>query len=142
MDPLAFLAIFTALAMGGIVKGATGAGAPLAAIPVIAAFFDVRLAVMVMAAPNFLSNCWQLWQFRSHALPGRFPWIFAGGGALGCIAGTVLLASLPERWLVLTVALSVAGDSKGWRVAPTRDAAAIHAAVAKAFAGTKDELDV
>lgn len=108
VDPLAILAIFTALAMGGIVKGATGAGAPVAAIPVIAALFDVRLAVMVMAAPNLLSNCWQLWQFRAHRLPGSFPWIFAGGAALGCIGGTLLLASLPERWLVLTVALCVA----------------------------------
>ena len=42
-DPLSLLAIALTVAMGGILKGATGAGAPIIAVPVIAAFYDVRV---------------------------------------------------------------------------------------------------
>lgn len=107
LDPVAVLAIFVALALGGIVKGATGAGAPVVAVPVIAAFYDVRLGVMIMAAPNLMTNSWQIWKFRAHLIPGAFTWMFAGGAALGCIAGTFLLATLPESVLMLMVAIAV-----------------------------------
>lgn len=107
LDLISIVAIFIALALGGTVKGATGAGAPVVAVPVIAAFYDVRLGVIIMAAPNLLTNAWQLWHYRAHLRPGAFTWIFAGGAGLGCIAGTFLLAALPERVLVISVALAV-----------------------------------
>lgn len=99
--------ILVALSLGGLAKGATGAGAPVVAIPVIAAFFDVRLAVAVMVTPNLASNLWQLIEFRKEGLGGGFTWRFALTGALGAALGTVLLALLPERALTLIVALSV-----------------------------------
>lgn len=108
LDPVALLAIFAALALGGTVKGATGAGAPVIAVPVIAAFYDVRLGVMIMAMPNLLSNSWQLWRYRAHLIPGGFTWMLAGGAAAGCLAGTFLLAVLPDRVLLLAVAFGVA----------------------------------
>ena len=36
---ISFLTLFFAFAIGGILKGATGAGAPVVAIPVLAIFF-------------------------------------------------------------------------------------------------------
>lgn len=105
----ALAVIFVALALGGILKGATGAGVPVIAVPVIAAFYDVRLAVALIAVPNFFTNCWQLWKFRAHHLSTAFTWVFAASGALGAIVGTVLLATLPAEPLMLLVAISVTG---------------------------------
>ena len=68
-DPITIIAIFIAFALGGILKGATGAGAPIITIPVIAAFYDVRIAVIIMVIPNLLTNIGQLYQFRKTILP-------------------------------------------------------------------------
>ncbi len=46
------------LALGGMLKGATGAGAPLIAVPVMAMYFDVPMAVTVFAVTNLLANVW------------------------------------------------------------------------------------
>lgn len=99
--------IFAALALGGLLKGAAGAGAPVVAIPVIAAFFDVRLAVAAMVTSNFASNLWQVVEFRHARLEGAITWRFSLTAALGALFGTFLLVILPERALVLIVALSV-----------------------------------
>ena len=107
LDLYTTLVILVALSLGGMVKGATGAGAPVVAVPVIAAFFDVRLAVAVMVTPNLASNLWQVIEYRKECLGGGFTWRFALTGAFGALVGTVLLAILPERALILIVALSV-----------------------------------
>ena len=64
LNLLSLAALFLAFALGGIVKGATGAGAPVVAIPVIAIFFDVQLAVIIMAVPNLISNLLQIIHYR------------------------------------------------------------------------------
>lgn len=107
LDATSILLVALALAVGGAVKGATGMGSPLVAVPVMAALFDVRMAVVVMVMPNVFTNLWQLRQFRAHHLPRGFALKFAGGGALGIIAGTALLAALPGETLALVMALAV-----------------------------------
>ena len=100
---LAIIGLF----LGGLLKGATGAGAPIIAVPVMALWFNVPLAVTIFAIPNLLANVWQAWTYRADRLPRRFMVMFAGGGALGTLAGTVLLANLPGKALTLVVALAV-----------------------------------
>lgn len=95
------------LALGGLLKGATGAGAPIIAVPIMAIYFDVRIAVTVFAVPNLLANVWQAWSNRKQQLPLPFTAMFVGGGALGTFIGTVLLANLPGSALTLVVALAV-----------------------------------
>ncbi|MCB1438992.1 MAG: sulfite exporter TauE/SafE family protein [Nitratireductor sp.] len=95
------------LVLGGILKGATGAGAPIIAVPVMAIWFGVPTAVAIFAVPNLLANVWQAWHFRAERLPPRFTWGFAGMGAAGTALGTYLLANLPAAALTLTVALAV-----------------------------------
>ncbi len=107
LSPLSFLVIFAALSLGGILKGATGAGTPIVAVPVMAAFFDVRLAVIIMATPNLVTNLWQVYQYRQHSLPDNFARNFAVAGAIGAVLGTVMLAMLPVRLLSLLLAFSV-----------------------------------
>ncbi|MCT8991351.1 sulfite exporter TauE/SafE family protein [Chelativorans sp. SCAU2101] len=99
--------IFACLAAGGILKGATGAGAPVLAVPAMAMIFDVKVAVVVMLMPNLLTNLWQGWHFRKHLLPARFLLTFALAGAAGVVAGTLILAFLPQRVLMLFVAGAV-----------------------------------
>ena len=106
-DPVTFLAIALALFLGGVVKGATGAGAPVIAVPVIAAFADVRLAVLVMVVPNVASNLWQGARYRHALPPGPMPRLFAAGGAVGAVGGTFLLLTVDERALMGAVAVAV-----------------------------------
>ena len=106
-DPLIIIAILVAFSLGGILKGATGAGAPIITIPVIAAFYDVRIAVIIMVIPNLLTNIGQLYQFRKTILPNFFTLSFAIGGGIGAFLGTILLVNLSIKILTLSVAFIV-----------------------------------
>lgn len=106
-DTITIIAILVAFALGGILKGATGAGAPIVTIPVIAAFYDVRIAVIIMVVPNLLTNIGQLYQFRKTILPSFFTVSFALGGGIGAFIGTILLANLSIKILTLSVAFIV-----------------------------------
>lgn len=92
-----------ALAAGGILKGATGAGAPIVAVPMLSLIFDVRYAVAILVVPNLITNFWQWWQYRDKMLPALFTWLFAGGGALGALAGSFMLAYAPPDLLLIGV---------------------------------------
>ncbi len=89
LDISTILILFLAFALGGIVKGATGAGSPIIAIPVLTIFFDAKLAVAVMAVPNLFSNVYQIKQFRNSIDSTKFSIRFAVFGALGCLAGSI-----------------------------------------------------
>ena len=106
-DPITIIAVFIAFALVGILKGATGAGAPIITIPVIAAFYDVRIAVIIMVVPNLLTNIGQLYQFRKTILPKFFTLSFAIGGGIGAFLGTILLVNLSIKILTLSVAFIV-----------------------------------
>lgn len=103
------LLVCLALALGGILKGATGAGSPILAVPVLAAFFDVRFAIVVMIIPNLLTNLLQAWHYRKHLPASRFIIPFVIGGALGVAVGTWVLAAVPAESLSMLVAAAVIG---------------------------------
>lgn len=98
---------FIALALGGLLKGATGAGAPVVAVPVIAMLYDVRFAVAMLVVPNLITNLWQGWKYRRHMMPLPFTLRFAAAGMLGAGIGTVMLARLPSDALLALVAVAV-----------------------------------
>lgn len=108
-DPLGLAAVFAALFLGGLLKGATGAGLPVIAIPVISAVFDVRLAVAVMVMPNLVTNLWQVWKHRADQMPDGFGWRFAGWGLLGATAGSFLLVWLPVDVMQLVMVAIILG---------------------------------
>ena len=101
--------IFIALGfvLGGILKGATGAGAPIVAIPVIALYYNVPIAVTVFLVPNFVANAWQIWTYRRDYLSPGFVARFVGAGVVGVAIGTMMLTSLPGAALKLIVAVTV-----------------------------------
>ncbi|MFC0013210.1 sulfite exporter TauE/SafE family protein [Devosia nitrariae] len=99
--------VFTCLACGGILKGATGAGAPILAIPAMAAFHDVRFAIVIMTVPNLITNLLQAWQNRKHRLQASFLVPFLLSAAIGVVLGTWALVRFDSRTLSLVVALAV-----------------------------------
>lgn len=104
MDLQSVAIIAAAFAVGGILKGATGMGAPILAIPLMAIFFDMKFAVVVFSIPNVVPNIWQAWAYRRHSLPKPFVILLALAGATGAGVGTFLLANIPSD--VLSVVLS------------------------------------
>ncbi len=117
------------LGLGGILKGATGAGSPVIGVPVLTLFFNVPMAVALFTIPNLCTNLWQGWRFRTSQISRRFTWMFAGGGVLGALVGSFLLAALPAEVLMGTVAgatllyIAFRLARPGWRLAPrTADA--------------------
>ncbi len=104
---LEIVVVAVCLAAGGVLKGATGAGAPILAVPALAAFFDVRFAVVVMLVPNITTNSWQALRFREHLPDGRFMVPLIAGGMIGVALGTFALKSLSSDTLSLSVALAV-----------------------------------
>ncbi|MBK1795503.1 sulfite exporter TauE/SafE family protein [Devosia sp. WQ 349] len=99
--------IFICLACGGILKGATGAGAPILAIPALAAFYDVRFAIVILTVPNIVTNFTQLWRNRQFTLPRYFLIPFVGAAAIGVLAGSWVLLLMDTRTLSVIVALAV-----------------------------------
>lgn len=95
------------LGMGGVLKGATGAGAPILAVPALVVLFDVHFAILVMLIPNILTNCWQAWKFRSHLPAKSFLVPLLIGSLFGVVVGTFMLATLASKTLSMLVAFSV-----------------------------------
>ena len=56
MNGFELLVVALAVVMGSLIKGVTGLGLPLTAVPVIAFFVGVENAVVIMAAPTAMSN--------------------------------------------------------------------------------------
>lgn len=107
MSPIELLIIAACLTAGGLLKGATGAGAPLLAVPAMAAVVDVQFAVAIMVIPNLITNLWQMWQYRTQQPDRRFLVLLVGGGIIGVTIGTWLLSALPSSTLTSGIAFVV-----------------------------------
>jgi len=64
LDPTELTVVFLAIGAGAFIKGLTGTGFPLVAVPVMAIFLGVEHAVIVLQIPNVVSNAWLVWQYR------------------------------------------------------------------------------
>ncbi len=93
--------------LGGIIKGATGAGAPLVAVPLLTIFYDAPTAITYFAIPNLVPNLWQSWHYRKSHLSLSFTCFFAMAGCVGAIIGTFFLVRLPTDSLSALVACAV-----------------------------------
>lgn len=104
---LDYAIMFAALALGGFVKGATGAGMPILAVPVLASFFDVPFAIAMMTVPTIVTNLWQMARSRGEYQQVawlKWMWLMAG---IGILFGTWLLTALPAEGLSIVLAVVV-----------------------------------
>ncbi len=97
--------IFLALVAGSLVKGISGLGLPLTAIPVMAAFMPVEKAVAIMVIPSILINFYLVIVYRRHAVKLDNILSLYAVGILGVVAGAFLLSVLPNWYLVLFMVL-------------------------------------
>jgi uncharacterized protein len=97
------LLVTAAVFLGAFVKGVSGVGLPVLAIPVMATFLGVEHAVVVMAIPGILTNIWLLWRHRQHlrGLANLTSLLILG--AVGAVVGTYGLAALDPRLLALAL---------------------------------------
>lgn len=109
MTTESLIIIFIALAAGSLVKGISGLGLPLTAIPVMAGFMEVDRAVAIMVIPGVFINMWLLWTYRKSAvtLPNLPLVCLAGIG--GVVAGALILSSVPGWYLLLFMAIWLGG---------------------------------
>ena len=91
-----------ALGAGALVKGATGMGLPLIALPALTAVFGLQHAISIMIIPILITNTQQAWRFRAVRADSKVKFLpaLALGGVAGVVLGTWLLVSLPERQLL------------------------------------------
>jgi uncharacterized protein len=97
------IAVVASFVAGSLLKGVTGLGLPPVVLPVLTPLVGVEHAVAVLALPTVLGNAWLAWANRkAHA---ENPWLalFAASAAVGGIVGAVVLTSVDERWLGLTL---------------------------------------
>ncbi len=98
-----------ALGGGGLVKGATGMGLPLIALPILAIFLSVPHAVAIMCVIGIATNALQVWRFRADLWTADFLPALLASGVVGIGLGTWLLAALPERMLSVLLGLLLVG---------------------------------
>jgi uncharacterized membrane protein YfcA len=107
MDWHSLVLIALALGGGGLVKGITGMGMPMVAVPVMAAFIGVPHAVAVMVVPIAVTNFMQMRAYWSWRREAGFLLLFLPAGVAGIGLGTWLLVELPERALSFAVAAMI-----------------------------------
>ena len=100
--------VLTAITLGSLIKGMTGLGLPLIAVPAIASFTSVEEAVVLMILPVFGSNLWLVGSHRRFAPLLAAHWPFMLAGFVGGILGTFLLVAIDDRWLKLILAVWLA----------------------------------
>lgn len=99
--------IVLCLVAGGILKGATGAGAPILAVPAISVIADLRMAIVTLLATTILTNIWQAWAFRERLRTLPFLPFYLLSGAIGMVAGTLALVHLPLQLLTTVLVLGL-----------------------------------
>ena len=93
-----------AISFGSLLKGMTGLGLPLFAVPAIATITSVEEAVVLMIIPGLGSNLWLVVNHRRFAALLRKHLPFLVAGFLGGLVGTYLLIVVDDRWLKLLLA--------------------------------------
>jgi uncharacterized membrane protein YfcA len=126
MTTFDFILAAFGIALGGFLKGATGAGAPVVGVPILAMAFGVPKAVAIFSVLNLLSNTWQAWSYRDALGRARFVGAFAASGAVGAVIGSMLLASLSTDVLmgglacVVFLYIALRLSRPNWKIARER----------------------
>ena len=107
MSPTELIVVGVASAVAMVAKSATGLGYPLVAIPMVAAFTGVETAVVVVTLPNAAANVLVGWRTRHARSETRDVFTLTATSALGAVVGTFVLVSVPERPLLIVLAVSV-----------------------------------
>lgn len=113
------LILSAGLAIGGLVKGVTGVGLPLFAVPLVATFLDPRTTVVVVTLIATLFNVIQGITTADPIAVLRRHTLLIVSGLVGTFLGSSAVAVLNTPYLILTIALTVmafiAYSLLGWK---------------------------
>ena len=98
------IAVLIAISIGALLKGMTGLGLPLFAVPALAAIASVEEAVVLMIIPGIGANLWLVMSHRQYRSLLREHLPFLISGFIGGVAGTALLLLVSDRWLKVLLA--------------------------------------
>jgi hypothetical protein len=107
VSPTELIVVGVASAVAMLAKSATGLGYPLVAIPMVAAVAGIETAVVVVTLPNAAANVLIGWRTRHARSESRDVVLLTATSAAGAVAGTFVLVSVPERPLLIVLAVSV-----------------------------------
>lgn len=99
VDALTILVGAFAFFAGALVKGVTGMGMPLVAIPIMAVVMPVAVAVPITVIPGVVTNVWQIHQARRHRSGARRVVPLALALVAGTIIGAYLISVADPRVL-------------------------------------------
>ncbi len=105
MTPESVVVIFLALAAGSLVKGISGLGLPMVAIPVMVGVLGAERAVVMMVVPGIIINFGLMWTYRAHATGLPHLPLFAAVSIAGVALGAWILSAVPERYIIIFMAL-------------------------------------
>ncbi len=96
------------LALGAFVKGLTGMGLPLVAVPFLASFLGAGRAVVVMQIPGLVSNAWLVWRHRGvvREIPLRYDLMLPA--VVMTVFGVWFLGTATDNATILLLAAVVA----------------------------------
>jgi len=99
------LAVLVAFSAGALLKGMTGLGLPLFAVPALAAITSVEEAVVLMVFPSLGANLWLVVSHRQyrHLLREHLPFLVSG--FVGGFLGTGLLLLITDRGLKILLVI-------------------------------------
>lgn len=96
------------LAVGAFVKGLTGMGLPLVAVPFMAGFLGVEHAIVVMQIPGLVSNIWLVTRNRNEMRDLSLRYDLIVPAAVMTVAGVWFLDTANDRVTILLLAGVVA----------------------------------
>ncbi len=96
---LPMLFILATLAFGALIKGVTGLGLPVFAIPVLALFVSVESAVVIMALPSLVANILLVIAHRKQVVLMGSHRAFLVLGFVGALFGTWFLKNIDDQVL-------------------------------------------
>jgi len=102
-DPWLLAACIGALVAGGLVKGMTGIGLPLVAVPVLAALMPVPQALALIALPSMLTSVTQVFHGGRYREAWPHLWPVLVGLAIGMPSSVHMLATVDPRRLDLVL---------------------------------------
>ena len=108
LDLFALGVITCGIAAGAFVKGLTGLGLPLVAIPFMAGFLGAEHSVVVMQIPGLVSNAWLLWNTRRAASETALRYEMLVPALVTIFFGVWFLDSTDNRTVILLLAGVVA----------------------------------
>ncbi|MBN2350128.1 MAG: sulfite exporter TauE/SafE family protein [Bacteroidales bacterium] len=104
MEYAHWIIILCIVFLSGIVKGTTGFGFALFALPLLVHFIPIKTLVPILTLFNLFSSAQIVIQTRKVKI-SRSIFLLSFAGIAGVIIGSLLLKFLPEKWLKLLAAV-------------------------------------